>query len=160
MPVLKDPREEKYCQLRAQGLILEEAYEKAGWKRHRGNAARMSAREPIKARIAEILAAAAQATGITIERVTHDLLRIAAKAEALGSAPGLAVSRAAIVDAANINGLVIDRREIGAPGEFGRMDDEELRDFIAGRASSARSGLGRAAHAGDQEEPQGPGRPN
>jgi len=48
---------------------------------------------------------------LTIERLTTDLLRIAAKGEALGEAPGLSVSRASLMDAAKLNGLVVDKKD-------------------------------------------------
>ena len=37
---------------------------------------------------------------------------------------------AAVKEIGILTGLRIDRREIGAPGEFDRMDDDELRRFI------------------------------
>ena len=59
MPVLSNPREERFCQFRAEGMSADEAYVAAGYKKHRGNASRMSANENIIARIAEIQGEAA-----------------------------------------------------------------------------------------------------
>lgn len=49
---------------------------------------------------------------LTIERLTNDLLRIAQKGEELAEAPGLSVARASLMDAAKLNGLVIDKKDI------------------------------------------------
>jgi phage terminase small subunit len=58
MPVLENPREERFAQARAKGLCADAAYVAAGYKAHRGNASRMSANENVQARIAEIQARA------------------------------------------------------------------------------------------------------
>jgi len=48
---------------------------------------------------------------LTIERLTNDLLRIAKKGEDLAEAPGLSVARASLMDAAKLNGLVVDKKD-------------------------------------------------
>jgi phage terminase small subunit len=57
-------------------------------------------------------AASADATQMTVASVTARLLGIAAKAEEIDTAPGLSVARAAVMDAAKLNGLVVESSEI------------------------------------------------
>lgn len=57
MPVLSDPRHELFCQLRLEGKTVDQAYQGAGFKPNRGNAARMNANESIRARMEELLTA-------------------------------------------------------------------------------------------------------
>ena len=60
MPVLPDPRYEPFAQRLAQGDTADKAYQRAGFKANRGNAARLNANESIKGRVAEILGAVAK----------------------------------------------------------------------------------------------------
>jgi hypothetical protein len=55
-----------------------------------------------------------------------ELKRIAKKAEDLGDARGLQAARASWEGIARVSGLVVERHEIGDPGEFARMTDAEL----------------------------------
>ena len=55
MPVLENAKQERFCQLRAEGgLTIDAAHTGAGYKPNRHNAARMNTKEHIRARIAEI----------------------------------------------------------------------------------------------------------
>lgn len=72
----------------------------------------MSANESISRRVAEIQSAAAESVAVTVASITEGLLRIAGKGEAMGDAAGLAVARGSLMDAAKINGLLIDRSEV------------------------------------------------
>lgn len=60
MPVLENPRHEKFAQLRAKGKTADEAYEGAGFKPNRGNAARLNANDNIRKRIEEITSRVAE----------------------------------------------------------------------------------------------------
>ncbi|MGA0601446.1 hypothetical protein ACO2Q3_12150 [Caulobacter sp. KR2-114] len=51
------------------------------------------------------------APALTLARVTEALLRLAAKNEALESAAGYSAARAALMDAARLNGLLVERAE-------------------------------------------------
>ncbi len=76
MPVLKNPKHEKFAQELAMGKTADNAYVLAGFKEHRSNAARLSANEHIAARVEEILSKAAKKVGITIERVLDELAKL------------------------------------------------------------------------------------
>ncbi len=106
---LKNARHERFAQWRAKGKSVDEAYVKAGFRPNRGNAARLNANESVKARIAELQARAAEKTVVTVAGITTDLLRIAQKGEKLKEAAGLSVARASLMDAAKLNGLIVEK---------------------------------------------------
>ncbi len=54
MPVLSNPKHERFAQERAKGATADAAYQKAGYKPDRGAASRMSAKVSIQARIEEL----------------------------------------------------------------------------------------------------------
>lgn len=56
-------------------------------------------------------AACAERVELTVASVTTKLLAIAEKAEGIDSAPGLNVARQSLMDAAKLNGLVIETQE-------------------------------------------------
>jgi len=114
MPALKNAKHERFAQELAKGATADEAYQLAGYAESRGNAARLRANESISKRLAEILNNAAKRTEITVAGITEKLIRIAEKAEVSGDAPLLAVARASYMDAAKLNGLIIDKAEVKA----------------------------------------------
>lgn len=119
MPVLKNTRHERFSQELAKGRSQAEAYELAGYKPSRSAAARLAADVNICARLSELQDRVAARTEITVADITARLLAIAAKGETSDEAPKLSVARAALMDAAKLNGLVTDKRELtgvdGAP---------------------------------------------
>lgn len=119
MPVLKNTRHERFAQELAKGRSQAEAYELAGYKPSRSAAARLAADVNICARLSELQDRVAARTEITVADITARLLAIAAKGETSDEAPKLSVARAALMDAAKLNGLVTDKRELtgvdGAP---------------------------------------------
>lgn len=109
MPALSNPKHERFAQALAKGETAVSAYEQAGYKPDRGAASRLSANVSIEGRVAEILDRAAERTEITVAGITDRLLKIAAKAEAKDDASMLSVARASLMDAAKLNGLVVER---------------------------------------------------
>jgi len=130
MPALENARHERFAQELAKGKTADEAYQLAGYAENRGNAIRLKANERVMKRVEDIQERVATRTVVTVASITEDLLRIAAKAEALESPAALNVARNAKMDAAKLNGLVIDRKEVGAPGEFDDKSADELRKII------------------------------
>lgn len=112
MPVLQNPKHEKFAQLRAKGKTAEEAYDSAGYKPHRGNASRLSTNESVLARVAEIQGRAAERAAVTIQSLTDELdeVRALAIAEKQSSA---AVS--AVMGKAKLHGLLIDKKRLEGP---------------------------------------------
>ena len=76
MPVLKKAKHERFAQELAKGKSADQAYKSAGFKPHRGNAARLSANESVRSRVEEIQGKAAAAVGVTIEQVVAELAKI------------------------------------------------------------------------------------
>jgi phage terminase small subunit len=129
MPILPNPRHESFAQALAKGKTADEAYALAGYRPHRSNASRMSANDSVRARVEELQSRVAERTVITAASITERLLNIAAKAEASNDAPMLSVARASLMDAAKLNGLVVDKhKHSGAIGTYdlSKMSDDEL----------------------------------
>lgn len=108
---LANTRHERFAQELAKGKSQTEAYEEAGYKQSRSAAARLAADVNICARVAEIQGRAAERTEITVATITERLLKIAEKAEGKDEASMLQVARASLMDAAKLNGLVVDKAE-------------------------------------------------
>lgn len=141
MPILTNTRRERFAQEIAKGKTLVEAYEVAGYEPHDSNACKLANHPEIQARVSELIGKAAIRAEISVAQFTKDLVRLANKAEKMADEQniptGYAISRAAVMDAAKLNGLVIDRSERGQPGEFADIDSmgvDELREFLAQRA--------------------------
>lgn len=56
MPILDNPKHERFAQELAKGLSADKAYEAAGFKPNRGNAATLKQKESISNRVIELLA--------------------------------------------------------------------------------------------------------
>jgi hypothetical protein len=111
MPVLSNPKHERFAQELAKGKSQVDAYGEAGYKPHDGAAARLCGNVRIQERVAEIQERAAIRAEITIAGLTESLMRLASKAEALQDASGFQASRASLMDAAKLNGLVVEKTD-------------------------------------------------
>lgn len=118
MPALTNPKHERFAQELAKGKSASEAYVEAGYKANDGNASTLKGNQRVEARVAEILDRAAVRAEITIASATEHLLRLAQKGEALGDASGIQASRASVMDACKLNGLVIDKAQVDGALSF------------------------------------------
>lgn len=130
MPALKNARHERFAQELAKGKSQTEAYELAGYKPSRSAATRLAADVSICERLSEMQEKVAEKTELTVAAITARLLCIADVAEKTGirrdddgeatesSSKHLAVARASLMDAAKLNGLVIDKAENTAAGSL------------------------------------------
>ena len=150
MAPLTNPRHEKFAQEIAKGKSQGEAYKVSGYdaEGHVAESAgnRLLKKVEVSERVAEILGRSAVRAEISVARFTTDLLRLAGKAEKLAddqsNSTGYAVAKACAMDAAKLNGLVIDRSERGNPGEFAdieNMDAAQLREYVAKSTTQAPS---------------------
>lgn len=114
MPALTNARHERFAQELAKGETADAAYSAAGFKANRGNATRLKANESVQARVAEIQGRAAIRAEITVAGITDRLLAIAAKAESSNDAPMLQAARASLMDAAKLNGLIVEKSQVDA----------------------------------------------
>lgn len=112
MPALENAKHERFAQQLAKGRSQAEAYETAGYAPSEPHASRLASNGKVEARVAEILERSAIRTEITVATITERLLAIATKGELTAEAPMLSVARAALMDAAKLNGLVVDKSDI------------------------------------------------
>jgi phage terminase small subunit len=115
MPPLNNARHERFAQNLVQGESASEAYIKAGFKGDRGNASRLAASPGVRARIAELQGEAATGAKITVQSLIAELEEARQKATSLRQ---LSAVVRAIESKAKISGLLVQRMEIGAAGEF------------------------------------------
>lgn len=118
MPVLTNPKHELFAQELAKGKTQLEAYTKAGYKPDDGAAARLSGNVRVKARVLELGERTAAKTVVTAAAITERLMRLSDQAELLGDAAGIQASRACAMDAAKLNGLVVDKSTIDGSVAF------------------------------------------
>ena len=112
MPALDNPKHERFAQELAKGKCQSEAYAAAGYAPSEPNASRLTRNDKVQARVSEIQERAAIRTEISVARITEHLMRLAVKAEALGDAAGIQASRASAMDAAKLNGLIVDKSKV------------------------------------------------
>jgi hypothetical protein len=118
MGVLKNPKHELFAQALAKGRTQVEAYAAAGYVPSEANASTLTRNQKVSARVAELQERAAIRTEITVADITSRLLAIAAKGEQADDAPLLSVARASLMDAAKLNGLVVDKADTTLRGQF------------------------------------------
>lgn len=128
MPALSNSRHERFAQALSKGMSQGDAYVEAGYKASRSAAARLAADVNICARVAEIAERVAIRTEVTAAEITDRLLAIAKKAERKDEAAMLQVARASLMDAAKLNGLVVDKSDLNLKGVTLNItpDDAEL----------------------------------
>lgn len=114
MPVLPNPRHERFAQELAKGKSASEAYANAGYKANDGNAATLKGNQRVEQRIAELLNKAASKTEVTIETLAAQLDEDRALAHKIEQ-PGAAVS--ASTAKAKLFGYMKEKHEVtGANG--------------------------------------------
>jgi phage terminase small subunit len=74
MPVLQNPKHEKFAQELAKGQHAGKAYALAGYKPSDANASKLA--KKVRHRVLEITTKAAEKTGITVERILNELAKI------------------------------------------------------------------------------------
>ena len=102
MPTLSDPRHEAFAQARAKGALLADAYESAGFVRHRGHPSRLALKDEVADRIAELRASQTEAEDVSLAGLLASLRRIIKAGETSENPALVNAARLAIVDAARI----------------------------------------------------------
>ena len=141
MPVLSNPRHEKFSQLLAEGKrTAEEAYGLCGYKPSRFNACHLANKPHIKERVQQITTEAGGAlirlTQITTERLVEMQQKLYDRAYENNQ---LSAGVSAAKEISILTGHRVERAEIGAPGEFDHLTAAELRALVIERL--ARLGL-------------------
>ena len=148
MPVLPNPRWERFARERAKGATLSRAWKAAGAAGHRSTAANLLRTNPnVKARIAELQEKPAQKLEVTLESLLAEAEEARQLAMKLGQS---AAAIAAVKEKGVLSGKRIERKESGEPGEFDRLDTASLRAAIAERLAVARQGDAPSSSAGEQ----------
>lgn len=76
MPVLSNPRHERFAQELAKGKSASAAYVEAGYEGDRKNAARLATNDDVCDRVEELLLAGAKRAEVTVERVMREYARV------------------------------------------------------------------------------------
>lgn len=159
MPALIEPRWENAAQFRASGKGIGESYREAGFKGKPAVATDFFKRPDIQARVAEIqrdrFANERRATEIAVKKVAVDkewvLQRLMYNAEqslrgrpmrngkgeviaGMFTQPNESAANRALELIGNHLGMFIQRHEIGQPGDFQRMSDDELNESLTVQA--------------------------
>jgi phage terminase small subunit len=140
VPALANTRHERFAQELAKGKTATEAYVEAGYKPNDGNAATLKGNQRVAERVAELMERAAFRCEVTVAAITQKLLAIAEKAETSKDAPLLSVARASYMDAAKLNGLIVDKVNMDAVVRDEReMSDAELAHIASAGSIGAAS---------------------
>src|SRR3954469_12972599 len=126
MPPLENARQETFAQNVASAMSLVEAYKQAGYDRNDGNAARLKGNDRVTARIRELQDEAKKRTLVTIQTLTAELEEARQLALEVSN-PSAAVS--ATMGKAKLNGLLVDKAEVGLPFDLAERINEARRRF-------------------------------
>jgi len=162
MPALNNHRRELFAQLLFQGYSAVKAYEKAGYKRHDGNACTLANHPEVQARLEEIRGGGEEIRGgapvgtraiaarakVTPESLIDEAEEIRAAAYKSGQySPAVAALR----EKAVLSGHRIERSEVGGPGEFEAMQDDELERVLIERLGALGFALSPIAEDGETQ---------
>jgi hypothetical protein len=123
MPALTNQRQERFCQLVKQGVPAYRAYPMAGYRANNGAPYRLAENVRVKRRLAELTRAFAVKTKVSVESLTSEFDEAIQLARATTNPAAL--TNAAIAKA-KLHGLMVDRKEQGAPGEFSALDADQI----------------------------------
>jgi phage terminase small subunit len=136
MPVLNNPRHERFAQELAKGKSQAEAYEAAGYSQNRGNATRLKANESVVKRVAELQARTAERAIVTAE----SLLKEAEEARVAAMAGGqISAAVSAIKEKGILAGVRVEKSERKSVNDIRRLSDDELDAAIADALARAES---------------------
>ena len=130
MPALKNQRHEKFAVALFEGKSATEAYSAAGYKPCRQNAARLTTKDDIQARLAELQGAAAKKSEVSVASLLDELEAAREKASNLDQ---LSAAVRAIEAKAKVSGLLVKQIEVTTvEQEFGRCETfSDLADALA-----------------------------
>lgn len=151
MPALKNTRHEAFAQGLAKGLTADAAYEEAGFRPHRGNAARLRANENVQRRVKELTEKAAEKAVVTrawvLEMLAKNARECAGNDEALRNP---AASNKALELLGKELGMFVDRRLVNVRN-ISDMSEEEILELLGGEPDpeelSAAAGSPAVGHA-------------
>ena len=122
MPILANARRECFAQALAEGRSATEAMEIAGYGDSR-NSTRLTKNDDVRRRVAELQAGGAARAEVTVATLVQELDQAREMAVERGQA---SAAVAATMGKAKITGQIVDRAEVGQPGDFSTMSDADL----------------------------------
>ena len=128
MPPLENPRREKFAKGIAKGKTQVKAYEEAGYVPKTSNASRLIANDSVAARIIELQSM--DVRGLKVDREFSRNMFLANYNLAI-EAGNLSAANVAAEKLAKLFGLMVERREVGAAGEFSQLSDAQLIEILA-----------------------------
>jgi hypothetical protein len=147
MPALANPRHERFARAYLKTGIAARAYLQAGYEPSNRNvldasACRLLRHARVKARIAELQRFMTQKTKVSLESLVNEL-ETAQQLAIATSQPGAHIQATQLK--ARLLGLLVERRETGAPGEFSGLTTvdqvlERLRAELPAEVVQALSG--------------------
>jgi hypothetical protein len=154
MPLLPNPRWEKYCQGIASGLKPGRAAKEAGYSKNGNNQSRLKTLPEIQKRIEELRMAIHE---VTIQKSGVDKKAVIRSIEQTREAAKAAMQYGAALKADELLGktigMFIERREIGRAGEFeGLSDKREIVEAIIARIEHSPEGGDVGSVAGGERE--------
>jgi hypothetical protein len=108
MGPLRNTKHERFAQELAEGKLMNEAYEAAGYKPSRSHASRLATNGNIRGRVAELQYAAAAETQITLQSLIEEAADIQECATKAGQ---YSAAIAALIAKAKLAGRWVDRAE-------------------------------------------------
>ena len=139
---LRNARWELFSQGVAKGASATQAYKDAGYKAE-GHSAEQQAsatmrNHEVAARIealkAKVVERVVEKTAITMADVVAGLAKIAFAEAITAESENLDIKRKALCDIGKHLGGFVQRKKIGLPGQFDKMDQAQLKAFIVERA--------------------------
>ena len=134
MPTLENPRYEAFAQARAKGALLIDAYESAGFVRHRGHCSRLALKDEVADRIAELRALQTDMDDVSPMGLLASLRRIIKAGESSENPTLVNAARLAILDASRLQAALAERQTYER-----RHLDKVFSDMAAETAAEAAS---------------------
>lgn len=125
---LRNPRHEIYAQGICAGLSREDAYQKAGYAPSARNSGALNRRPEIKARIEQLLNQARARCELSRKDILDRIIEDWDLARKLGQTAS--ALKAAELYGRDVHRMFVERKEVGGPGDFDKLSEQELRDII------------------------------
>jgi phage terminase small subunit len=126
LPALTNPRHERFAQELAKGKSADEAYQVAGYKADRSNAAKLTTKNHVLTRVAELVERGAIRAEVTLQSLIDEAEEVRLKAIEWRQG---ASAIAAIKEKGVLTGLRVEKSERKNINDTSDMADDELADI-------------------------------
>ncbi len=133
MPALENVKHELFAQELVKGASQREAYKTAGYSAKSDSvadaaASRLFSEVKVRARIEELQNRGAARAEVTVQKILEELDEARVLARTIDQ-PSAMVQ--ASMGRAKVAGIIVERKEVGKPGDFSNLSDEELDSVLA-----------------------------